>query len=93
MANKRFNTILFLLVATVVNIILIGAIFLLFILIYGRVAQSFNLALNGSVVVFTLFILTSICTYIIYRKLVHYVAKRIDIEKNFEPIFRPRSHR
>ena len=88
--NKKVNTVLFILGATVVNIIIMLAIFIILFVIYGRlIAPGLSPEIN-QIIMLILFVGSIVATYFIYHKLVKFISTKIDMEKYFDPIFRQR---
>jgi hypothetical protein len=85
--NKKTNTVLFVLGATVVNIIMMIVLFLVLFVLFDRFLAP-NIG-EGIVPVFMLliFIISVGGTYFIYHKLIKLVQARVDMEKYFDPIF------
>jgi len=85
--NKKVNTILFILCATVFNIIVTLISFLLLLIIYAKTfmrilpegAQSWSFPF--------IFIASLAVAFLVYRHTLHFLLKRIEIEKYFDPIF------
>ncbi len=85
--NKRVNTVLFMLGATVVNVLLMFLIFLVFFVLYGRfLAPHLADGLNR-IALLVLFVASMVITYIIYHRAVRALAGKYDLEKYFDPIF------
>jgi hypothetical protein len=85
--NKRINTLLFIIGATLFNIIVIIACFFLFSFLYDRFIVSHLSNPDGSWV-FNIILLSSIMvSFSAYRTLFKFLQKKIDIEKYFSPIF------
>jgi hypothetical protein len=87
MNDKRKNTILFIICATIFNIILtlliFFALFLLFFFVVKPIVTD-NYAIFGLPVIFILAILLS---FVIYRAILRAVFQRIDAEKHFDIFF------
>jgi hypothetical protein len=85
--NKKVNTILFILGATVFNIIVTVLSFLLLLIIYAKtlmrilpeVAQSWSFPF--------IFIAALGIAFFAYRYILRFLISRIEIEKYFDPIF------
>lgn len=86
--NKKTNTILFILGATVGNIVLMLAIFLGLFVLYGRfIAPNVDTTVN-QIIVFVIFIGSVALTYFIYHRIIKLLSKKFDLDKHFDPIFR-----
>jgi len=87
--NKKTNTVIFILVATGFNIVITVTSFLVLLVIYGRLiaprlpdqAAAWGLPL--------IFIGAIVLAFFIYRKILKIVMRHIDVEKNFDPLFKP----
>jgi predicted Na+-dependent transporter len=87
--NKRTNTLLFILGATVFNILLYIICFLLLLVIYAQFAGSLSESGQqwGLVVILVLPIVLS---FVLYRLILKVVMKKVNMEKHFAPLFGPR---
>ena len=85
--NKKINTVLFILGATVFNILVAIISFVLFTLFYVRFIMTM-LPEGGRSWGFTIIFLGSLAiSFIVYRFVLKYLLNKIDIEKYFDPIF------
>ncbi len=88
--NKKANTLLFVLGATIANVIVMMVIFLVLFVLFGRfVAPHLSPQMN-QIIMLVLFIAAIVLTYVIYHRAVKYLTTKIDMDKYFDPIFRPR---
>lgn len=88
--NKKLNSVLFVLGATVVNILLMLILFIGTFLIYGRFfAPMVDPSVSQFIVIF-LFFASIILTYVLYNFMVNKLADKIDFDTYFDPIIRPR---
>ncbi len=86
--NKKTNTVLFILGATVVNIVIMLAIFIGLFVLYARfVAPTVSTTIN-QLITFVIFIGSVALTYLIYHRLIKLLSKKMDMDKHFDPIFR-----
>ncbi len=88
--NKKVNTVLFILVATVVNIaimmaILVGGMYLLGAALPERAQES-----AGQFLFIILFFVAIGGAFIIYNRIVRFLSKKIDMDKYFHPVFKRR---
>jgi hypothetical protein len=89
--SKQSNTAIFILIATVVNIVIMFAIFILVFVVAGLL---FDLNGNLGVVVLGLSFVISIGGSIfIYSKLVNWAVVKFDLEEKLVPIFSRRKGR
>jgi membrane protein YdbS with pleckstrin-like domain len=74
--------------ATIVNVIVMFAIFLALFVLLGRfVAPHFSPGVN-QILLLVVFIGAMVLTYFLYHRVMRYLASKYDLEKYFEPIFR-----
>jgi hypothetical protein len=85
--NKKVNTLLFVLGATVVNVLMMVVTFLVLFVLFARFLAPIVPPEAGQFVVLALFIVAILGTYFIYHKLVKLMQSRVDMEKYFDPIF------
>ncbi len=88
--SKKTNTLLFLLGATVFNIVITIACFIVLLVLYGRILAPMlpqEAAAWGLPVIFVGAIALA---FVIYRFIIKKLMARIDVEKNFDPLFKPR---
>lgn len=91
--NKKANTVLFVLGATLVNILMMILVFLVLFILFARFLAPVIPPTIGQFAILALFIIAMIATYFLYHRLVVFLQSRIDMEKYFDPIFgkkRPR---
>ena len=88
--NKKFNTLLFVLGATLINILLMIILFLAAFVVYGLLLAPRLPAGANAVIVVVLFIVSIVGTYFIYHKLVTLMSKKVEFEKYFDPLFKPK---
>ncbi len=85
--NKKVNTILFILGATLFNVIVAIVSFLILLFVYAKFLFPI-IPQSGYSWVFTLIFLASIAVSIfVYRAVLKYFQKKIDIEQFFDPLF------
>ena len=85
--NKKVNTILFILGATVFNILITVLFFLLLYIAYAKFllrllpegAQTWSFPL--------IFIAALAIAFLVYRYAIRFLMKKIDMEKYFDPLF------
>jgi hypothetical protein len=85
--NKKINTLIFVLGATVFNIIITILSFVGFTILYVRFVMQIIPEASRSWG-FTLIFLASLAVaFMVYRWLLKYLLTKVDIEKYFDPIF------
>lgn len=91
--NKKLNTLLFILGATVVNLTLMVLLLVLMLVLVGTlVPEDSSPALVQMLLLFA-FLIAIGGAFGIYTLLIKMVTKRVDMEKYFHPIFRPRNRK
>jgi len=81
--NKRFNTLLFILGATVLNIVVTLLCFIiLFLIVIPLVPQS-----SQSWVFALIFVVSIVASIFVYRVILKLILKKVDMDKYFDPIF------
>lgn len=88
--NKKANTLLFILGATVVNVLVTLVLFVALFVLVGYFLAPVLPESVTSILVMVVFIASIAGTYFIYHAVVKLLAKKIDMEKYFDPIFRTR---
>ena len=91
--NKKLNTILFILGATVINILVTVASFLLLLTLYAKfimrllpdAAQAWSFPI--------IFIASIAVSFIVYRYALRFLLTKIEMEKYFDPIFVRKNYR
>jgi hypothetical protein len=85
--NKKVNTILFILGATVFNILITVLFFMLLLIGYAKFLMHF-LPEGAQTWAFPLiFIAAMAIAFIIYRHAIRFLMNKIDMEKYFDPLF------
>lgn len=91
--SKKTNTYLFLFGATIFNIVVTVLIFVLLLVAYGRLIAPLlpeQVAAYGLPVIF---IGAIALAFVVYRYAMKLFLKRVDADKTFDPIFKPRRPR
>ncbi|MBN2552416.1 MAG: hypothetical protein JXB06_06580 [Spirochaetales bacterium] len=86
--NKKVNTVLFLLGATVFNLLIM---FLLIVLFLVLISAVFRDSLNPnvlSILMIVVFIGSIAASFFIYGRVVKWLSRKIDMDKYFIPLFR-----
>jgi len=86
--NKKLNTTLFIIGATIVNIVIMGVLFFTGFFIASRLLPE-DVSPNTVLIIFMLIFIGSILgSFFLYHRLVRMISSRIDMEKYFHPIFK-----
>ena len=91
--NKKLNTALFMIGATVFNLVLL---FVLIVMVMVVISALFRDRLNPSVMsilLIVVFLAAMVGSFLIYNQLVKFIARKIDMEKYFLPLFKRRPPR
>ena len=86
--NKKANTVLFLLGATVFNLLMM---FLLIVIFLVLISAIFRDSLNPnvlSILMIIVFIGSIAASFFVYGRVVKWLSRKIDMEKYFLPLFR-----
>lgn len=86
--NKKVNTVLFILGATLANVILMTAVFLLLFILFGRFLAPALPPAGDQIAVVVIFLGSIVLTYFAYHRIIKVLQDRVDMEKYFDPIFR-----
>jgi len=88
--NKKINTVLFILGATVFNIIITVVSFLLLLIFYAKVLIKIlpEGANNWSFPI--IFIAAIAISFVVYKFVIGFLIKRVNVEKYFDPLINAR---
>ena len=90
--SKKTNTLLFILAGTIFNILVTILSFFLFlalcgVLVFPRIPSE---SPAWSWVIAAIFIASIVLSFFVYRLAIKIIMKKINMDKYFDPIFRPR---
>jgi hypothetical protein len=85
--SKKTNSLLFILIASVVNIAIAVLCLFLLLLLYSRFIAPLLPAEYAALGIPVIFISTFVISFFIYRAGMNMFSKKVDIEKNFDPLF------
>jgi hypothetical protein len=88
--NKKLNTALFLIGATIFNLLLLFVLILLSLLLISALSRG---RLGGnvmSILLIVVFLGSMVGSFLIYNQVIKFVSRKIDMEKYFLPLFRRR---
>jgi ABC-type multidrug transport system fused ATPase/permease subunit len=88
--NKKTNTFLFILGATVFNLLTVFLLLTLGIILTSLILQGRDPGGVGSLLLFLVFLLAVGGSFFIYHRVVKFISKKIDIERYFDPLIKPR---
>lgn len=85
--NKKLNSVLFILAATLGNIVVMSASFFLLLILFARFAAPALPPWANQVGLLLIFVGAVVGTYFLYHAFMKYLAKRVKLEEHFGPIF------
>jgi hypothetical protein len=85
--NKKVNTLLFILCATLFNILIALISFIVFTLLYIRFLMMMLPESSRSWGFTSIFLLSIGVSFLVYRVVLKYFLNKIEIEKYFDPLF------
>ena len=84
--NKKANTVLFIIGATIFNVLIIFVVYIGCILIFYRLFYNDSMTDYVGILNIVFFIGSIIGSFVIYRIALKIISKKIDMDKYFEPI-------
>jgi len=85
--NKKVNTILFILGATVFNVLVAILSFFLFLILYAKFLAPLLPETTRSWGFTLIFVAAIAISILVYRVVLKYLLTKIDVEKYFDPLF------
>jgi len=85
--SKKTNTLLFILGATLFNVIVTVACFIILVLLYGKFFFNVLPKSGDAWALPIIFIISIAASFFVYRSLIKLLMKKIDMTKYFAPIF------
>ncbi len=85
--SKKTNSVLFILIATVVNILITLLCLFILLVVYARFIAPLLPAESTAWGVPIIFVGAIVLSFLIYRAGIKFFSKKIDIEKHFDPLF------
>ena len=86
--NKKANTILFILGATIGNILTMLIVLIGGLMLISRVLSESAQESAGQILFILLFFVAIGASFFIYNRFIKYLSAKIDMDKYFHPIFR-----
>lgn len=91
--NKKLNTVLFLLAASIYNIIVMIAIIVISLFAVSKfIPETLSPGLASGIFIF-IFILGIAGSFFIYHRTVKYIAGKVDMNKYFTPLIKSKNRR
>jgi hypothetical protein len=88
--NKKINTGLFILGATVVNILIFIIVFFALLFLYLRLLAPVVAPEVSQWATALIFVITIALSFIIYNKFIKIFTSKVDMDKYFDPLVKPR---
>lgn len=85
--NKKANSVIFMIVATVVNIVLMAVFFLVGLVVLNLLASAFPDTALIPALILIVFIGAIALSFMLYSRLVKWAMKKFDLEDRMDPIF------
>lgn len=85
--NRRLNSVLFILAATVVNIVAMVVIFGVLMVLFARFAAPNLSPQVNQILLLVIFVGSVVLTYVLYHRLMKWLAAKYPLEKYFGPVF------
>lgn len=85
--SKKTNSLLFILIATVVNILITLLCLFILLVVYARFIAPLLPPESTAWGIPLIFVCAIVLSFFIYRAGVKLFSKKVDIEKNFDPLF------
>ncbi len=85
--NKKVNTLLFILGATVLNIVVMTVLFFIFLVLFARfVAPALPPGAN-QIILLVLFIAAVVVTYFLYHRFMRFLTTKYPLDEYMSPLF------
>jgi len=85
--NKKVNTLLFILCATVFNVFVALLSFVTFTILYSKFLMDRMPESSGPWSFALIFLAAIVISFLVYRLVLKYLQKKVDFEKYFDPLF------
>lgn len=85
--NKKANSVIFMIVATVVNIVLMAVFFLVGLVVLNLLASAFPDTALIPALILIVFVAAIALSFLAYSKMVKWAMRRFDLEEKMDPIF------
>ncbi len=86
--NKKVNTVLFIIGATIGNVLFMTIVFLVLFILFGRFLAPVLPPTADQIAVVIIFVGSIVLTYFAYHQVIKMLTNRVDMEKYFDPIFK-----
>ena len=85
--SKKTNTFVFIILGTVFNVIITVFCFIIFLVIYSNVLYPLLPNSSAAWALPVIFVGSIVVSFFVYRLVMKLFMKKVDVEKNFHPIF------
>jgi membrane protein implicated in regulation of membrane protease activity len=85
--NRRINSVLFVIAATIANIVVMMILFVVLLLVFARFFAPSLPPQANQIMLMVLFVGSVVATYVIYHRVVRRLGEQYDLQKYFGPIF------
>jgi membrane protein YdbS with pleckstrin-like domain len=85
--SKKTNTILFLVGATIANVVMIALFWLGLTALYGATLAARFGPQGNQIALIVILVLAVAITYFLYHRIVKWISKKWDLDEHFDPIF------
>jgi len=89
--NKKVNTLLFIFGGTVFNILIVVVCFIVLTLLYYNFLMPLMPEESHSWGFALIFLASIVLSFVLYRIIIKYLMKKVDVDKYFDPIFARRN--
>ncbi|MFA7566213.1 MAG: hypothetical protein WCY01_04245 [Alkalispirochaeta sp.] len=85
--NKRVNTVLFILAATVLNIVVMTVLFAVLLVFFARfVAPALSPGVN-QIILLLIFVVSVVLTYFLYHRFMRWLTTKYSLDEYMSPLF------
>lgn len=91
--SKKTNSIVFMLLATLLNLVLLVIFFFIGLLLVSLYASAYPESGLTPVLMILVFLLAIGGSFVIYSKLIKWANKKFALEDKLDPLFTPKRHR
>jgi len=91
--NKKANSIIFMLIATLVNVLILCLFFIVGMVLVGLYANSNPDSALLPVLIIAVFLVSIVGSFFIYSKVVKLINKKFNLEDKMDPLFSSKKNR
>lgn len=86
--NKKLNTVLFILGATLFNIVVMIVLFFILMVVFARFLAPALPPGANQIILLLLFVASVALTYVLYHRIMRYLTTKYDMETYMAPLFK-----